>query len=494
MKRPTITITMTLLLRGFLAWIALLPVIWAAYAGTQDLPDLGDESAAVMSPYEERKLGETLMRQVRASLRLVNDPEINDYVQALGQRLVVHSGSARSDFRFFVINDPTINAFALPGGFIGVHTGLIMAAQSESELAAVMAHETAHITQRHLPRMFAESKRASKQIVAALLAAIVLASAGEAQGSQATLALASAGLAQKRLNFTRAHEEEADRVGIRILTAAEFDPQAMPAFFERLQNWGRLNETSLPEFLRTHPITSRRIAESRNRAEEYPYRQIPDSADFQHIRAKLRATTGGNPAEIVSVLKENLDQGKYRNEDAERYGYTLALLRIKEYDAARKEVAVLLQKNPDMVSYRILEAEIEMAAGQYEQALSRYAAATREFPSSRPLQRYYAAALLKTGHAQKARELLKKILKNRSDDPALQKMLATAAGETGARLEAHQAMASYYYLNGNLGAAIEQLQIAKRFAGDSFYLKSSLEARIKEIEEELSVENKKKRQ
>ncbi|MFQ6021833.1 MAG: M48 family metalloprotease [Acidiferrobacterales bacterium] len=483
---------MAFIVRGILPWIVLL-AISPAYAGTQDLPDLGDEAAAIISPHEERKLGETLMRKLRRSLRFLDDPEINDYLQILGQRLVAHSDSDRSDFQFFVIDDPTINAFALPGGFIGINTGLILAAQSESELAAVMAHETAHITQRHLPRMFAESKRTSKQVMAALLAALVLAGAGESTGSQATLALASAGLAQKQLNFTRAHEEEADRVGIGILAGAEFDPQAMPTVFERMQNWGRLNETNLPEFLRTHPITSRRIAESRNRAERYPYRQVPDSAQFHHIRAKLRATGRGTPTEIVMVLKDNLDQGKYRNAAAERYGYTLALVRVKEYDAARKEMALLLGKDPDSVTYRILEAEIEMAAGQYDKALDILANAARKFPANRALQRYYATALLKTGHPQTARELLKKALKNHADDPALQKMLATAAGESGARLEAHQALASYYHLNGNLGAAIEQLQIAKRFAGDSFYIRSSLDARIKEIQEELSAQKKGRR-
>ena len=180
--------------------------------------------------------------------------------------------------------------------------------------------------------MFAESKRSSKQLIGALLAAIVLANAGETGGSAATLVLAQAGLVQKQLNFTRSHEEEADRVGIRILADSGFDPRAMPAFFERLQTWNRLNETSLPEFLRTHPITTRRIAESSARADEYLYKQIPDSAEFHRVRAKLRASERGNVATIVEIFKENLDQGKYRNVHAERYGYTLALLRFKQYD------------------------------------------------------------------------------------------------------------------------------------------------------------------
>ncbi len=474
--------------RGLTVVLITLLALPIVYGGTQELPDLGDESAVVMSPHEERKLGERLMRQLRGSLRLVDDPEINDYTQFLGHRLVANSDSARSNFFFFVIDEPSINAFALPGGFIGIHAGLILTAQSESELAAVLAHETAHVSQRHLARMFAESKRSSKQLIGALLAAIVLANAGETEGSAATLALAQAGLVQKQLNFTRSHEEEADRVGIRILADSGFDPRAMSAFFERLQTWNRLNETSLPEFLRTHPITTRRIAESNARADEYPYKQVPDSAEFHRVRAKLRASERGNVATIVEIFKENLAQGKYRNVHAERYGYTLALLRFKQYDAARNEIAKLLRQDPNSVAYRILQAEIEIAAEQYKRALGLYTTTAVRFPSNRPLQRYHAAALLKTGHAQEARVLLKQAVKDQPDDPTLQKMLATAAGEAGERMEAHQALATYYYLNGDLKAAVEQFTIAQRFTGDSFYLKSSLEARIKEIKKELAEE------
>lgn len=475
----------------FLVLLVLLLVFPCVNAGIQDLPDLGDESTAIMSPYEERKLGEKLMRQVRRSLRLVDDPEINDYVQRLGQKLVASSDAAGSKFQFFVVDDPNINAFAILGGFIGVHSGLILAAQSESEVAAVLAHETAHISQRHVQRMLAEGKRTSRQVLAAVLAAMVLAGAGETEGTEATLALASAGLIQKQLNFTRANEEEADGVGMQILAAARFDPQAMPSFFERLQTWGRLNETALPEFLRTHPITSRRIAESRNRAETYPYQQVPDSAEFHRIRAKLRASAGTNPAEIANLFRENLAEGKYRNLEAEHYGYAIALLRIKDYGTARREVAALLRDNPNTVSYLILQAEIEMAAGVYAKALNLYAEAAKKFRRYRVLARYQAAALLKTGHPQKAWRLLKKAVKDQADDPVLQKMLATAAGESGERLEAHRALAAYYYLTGDPGGAIQHLKIAMRFAGDDLYLQSSLNARIKEIEREVAADKKK---
>ena len=457
-----------------------------AYADTANLPDLGDESLAVISPAQERKLGEDLMRQSRRSLAFMDDPEITEYIQSLGRKLVSHSDNPQQDFRFFVIDNPTINAFALPGGFIGVHTGLILATQSEAELASVLAHETAHITQRHIPRMIAESQRTTLPAMAAILAGILLASSGH-QGGEAAIALTSAAVAQKGINYTRSFEEEADRIGMQILARSDFDPRAMPAFFEHMQNMNRLNETSLPEFLRTHPVTTNRIADSRNRAEQYPARQVSDSGDFQQVRAKIRAlSSDGNPDEIVRSFRENLAQGKYRNIDAERYGYAVALLRTRQPVAARAEALKLIERQPGKPSYRILEAEAEMAMEHYKQALGIYADAYAKAPSDAALMQYYASALLKTDHYRQARDLLKTALQQRPESPVLYQMLAQAAGGMNSSFESHKALAEYYYFSGNPNAAIQQLQIATRYAGDNFYLQSSLEARIAAIKEEMA--------
>lgn len=472
---------------------ALLLVAPASNANPSNLPDLGDESGIVISPVEERKIGERVFRHIRGSPRFVSDPEVNHYIQDLGQKLVAHGDSTDAPFTFFVLEDPTINAFAMPGSFIGMHTGLIMAAQSESEVAGVLAHEIAHITQRHLQRMFAESKRTSRKVLLGMLAALALAAAGESAGAGAAAAVAQAGGIQQQLNFSRANEEEADRVGIEILASSNLDPQGLPAFFERLQTWGRLNETNLPEFLQTHPVTTNRIADSRARAQRYPYRQVPDTIEFYRVRAKLRARAPNDPSRIVNSFKDNLIHGKYRNLEAERYGYAWALLRVRGYDTAREQAIVLAKDHPNTVFYRILQAEVEMHARQYEEALQRYADAEKQFPRNQILARYYAAALLKAGRAQSAMRLVKKAMgSNNADDPFLQKMLATAAGEAGDLFQAHRALAAYYYESGNPGAAIQQLQIAKRYAGDSFYLQAGVDARIKEIQQELGDDDKKK--
>lgn len=457
------------------------------YADIGNLPDLGDESGSLISPSQEHKLGEDFMRTARRQLDIVDDPELNAYIQSLGQRLLPKNGpTAYQELHFFIIKDPSINAFAVPGGYIGVHTGLILATENEAELASVLAHETAHLTQRHLLRMNAEAKRTSIPAMAALLAAILLAGSGH-QGGEAAIAMTTATLAQKELNFTREFEQEADRIGMGLLTQAGYDARAMPAFFERMQSYTRLYENNLPEFLRTHPITTRRIAESRDRAEHYPVVKNPDATDFYHAQAKIRVLSSNNAADTVHRFKSRLDSGDYQNKNAELYGYALALLENKQYPEARSTIQNLLSQHADYGLYRIAQAEIELAAGNSAEALKLYATAVKKNPKDYALTQRYAAALLKTDHPAEARNLLKIVLRQWPQDPTLQKMFAIAAGNSGSLLEAHQAMAEYYYLNGNSDAAIAQLQIARQHAGENFYFLSSLDARIKEIREEAAL-------
>ncbi len=462
-----------------------------AYADNTNLPDLGDESLAVISPAQERKLGQDYIRQAHQTLSFMDDPEISEYIQTLGQRLVAHSDEPKQDFRFYVIDNPAINAFALPGGFICVHTGLILATQNEGELASVLAHEIAHVTQRHIPRMIAESQRTTLPALAAVLAGILMASSGH-QGGEAAIALTGATVAQRQLAFSREFEEEADRIGMHTLARSGFDPHEMPDFFERMQKLNRANETNLPEFLRTHPVTTNRIADSLNRADTYHIHEGPDSLEYLMVRAKIRALTADNPDDIVRGFKDDLAQGKHRNNvDADRYGYALALLRTRQLDTARVQAQKLIERHPNVVFYRVLQAEIEMSAGNYKQALAVYAAAYAKAPSEAALIRYYAGALLKTEHYRQARDLLKTALQQRPDDPILYKMMAEAAGNTGAQYDAHRALAEHYYLIGNPNAALEQLQLAARSAGNNFYQQSSVDARIAAIKEEMAANQNK---
>jgi beta-barrel assembly-enhancing protease len=457
------------------------PAGWATSLNG-NLPDLGDESAVVLSPQDERRIGEDFMRQARAQFDILDDPELNEYLRDLGRRLTA-GVVGLPEFHFFLVNNPTINAFAVPGGFIGVHTGLLLAARSEAEVAAVLAHETAHITQRHIPRMIAESRRISGPALAAILAGILIAASGQ-PGGEAAILLTTAGMAQNELNFTRAFEQEADRIGMNILNTAGYDARAMPAFFEQMELLTRLYENNLPEFLRSHPVTGRRIAESRNHAEGFPVRPNPDTGAFAHMQARLQVL-GSKADEALKLFRAKRGNGGATQHAADQYGYALALLANERYDEARRETALLLKSRADYVPYHILRAEIELAANNKPAGLSAYAEAGRKFPTSLALTQRHASALLKNSQPAQARQLLDTAVRQRPQEPALYKLLASAAGESGNRMEAHRAYGEYYFLTGQPRAAIEQFELAIRFANNNFYYVSSLGARIKEIQETL---------
>lgn len=456
-----------------------------AYAATYNLPDLGDQYQTALSPLQEQQLGADFMRSARRQLDIVSDPELNEYVQRLGQKLVAHSAAPGQTFHFFIVKDPTVNAFSVPGGYVAIDTGLILVAHNESELAAVMAHEIAHVTQHHVARMMAQSKRTTLPAMAALLAGVLLAGAGS-QGGEAAVAMTSAAMAQSQLNFSREFEAEADRIGMQTLNSAGYDAMAMPEFFDRLLRVTRYYDTP-PPFLQDHPTTPRRIAESTDEAEKFPRHPAPDNTAFYDAQSEVRVISSTNADQLVSDFRKRLAGGEYPQKDAEEYGYALALKDDQQFAAATKEIDGLISRHPDYLLYRIAQAEIELAAGNYSTALRLYAEARKQAPTDRALMQRYASALLKTGHAADASELLKKALRNDADDPQLYKMLAVAEGDTGHLLEAHRALAEHYYLNGNPQAAIQQLNIARRYAGNNYYYVSSLDARIKEIKEQVAL-------
>ncbi len=312
-----------------------LTVLLTPVALAEGLPDLGEYSQSVLTPLEEQRIGEEAMRDIRASNMLVDDIEITDYISSLGYKLVGNSPDNRQQFTFFVLSDPTINAFALPGGFVGVHTGLIQNTRSESELASVMSHEIGHVVQRHMARMMAQQKRDALPSMAMIAASILVAWASPQLG-QGALVSTEAGLVQRNLSFSRENEQEADRVGMQILDKSNFDTRAMPGFFETLLKNERFDGNA-PSFLRTHPLTTERISDMRNRAEQTPYRQVPDSIEYSLVRAKLRAIQG-TPNDTVRYFDNSLLEKKYSNEVAQRYGLVVALLREHNLERAQQEL------------------------------------------------------------------------------------------------------------------------------------------------------------
>nr|VFK45700.1 MAG: Putative Zn-dependent protease, contains TPR repeats [Candidatus Kentron sp. TC] len=462
------------------------------------LPDIGDSSETYLSAANARRLGEAFMREARARISIIDEPEISSYLNGLGYRLASHggassagfgnTGAAKTDFTFFAVRDPAINAFAVPGGFIGINAGLILNTESESELAAVLGHEIAHIRQRHIARAIQLSDNMNPLAIAGVLAAILIGSQSS-QAGRAAMTAVTAGTMQKRIDFTRANEKEADRIGMGILSAAGFDPRAAPDFFERLQTAHRYYSQP-PEFLSIHPVTVSRIADSRNRAEQYPYRQYVDSLAYHLTRAHLAVMMEQNPKKSITYFDNALRNGKYRNRAATRYGLALASMAANRWKEAKAEIGKLLKTHPNHVVFRARLAEIELASGHISKSTDIYADALLLHPGHQLLTEGYARALLQGNKPKKVIALLDRQGGESSRSPTLQQLLAKAFAHTSNRTGASAALAEHHYLNGDIDAAIRQLRIALETSAQDYYRNSRIEARLKQFEEERNLRAK----
>lgn len=449
-------------------------------ARADGLPDLGDVSQSSFSPAQERRLGERIMSEIRRDRSFYDDAEATDFINSLGNRLVTRGSDTRQAFDFFLINENNINAFALPGGFIGVHTGLILAAQSESELAGVVAHEIAHVTQRHIARMLEQQKQSQVASLAAMALAI-LAARANADVAQAAMAFGQAGMIQSQLNFTRGNEREADRVGIQILERAGFDPRGMPVFFERLQRATRVYEIAgSPSYLRTHPLTFERIADVQNRIEGLPYRQVADSLEFQLIRAKLRAQLD-EARQAVVFFEESLAQRKFLSEAASRYGLVASLTRTGDYARAKAQLAILRKDVPRSPIVENLACRLNFSAKERAAALACFRDALRVFPAYRALVYEYGDALMESGQPAEALKLVEASQRGNADDYRLYFMAARAHAMLNRPFAQHRAQGEGYARLGNFTAAVEQIQIALKTGEGDFYQLSSAEARLREL-------------
>ncbi|MDJ0806336.1 MAG: M48 family metalloprotease [Gammaproteobacteria bacterium] len=396
------------------------------------LPDLGSPSDQYLTPAEEIRLGQAFMQKIRETQKVVDDPLIAEYVQDLGNKLLKRSEAAAQPFNFFVIEDPVINAFAGPGGHIGIFSGLILATQSESELASVIAHEIAHVTQKHLLRAFDAANQMSGKTAALILAAILV---GVTTSSpDAGIAVASgvqASALQEQINFTRSNEQEADHVGIRILAESNFDPRAMPVFFERLTHASRLYESGIPEILRTHPVTTNRIADSLGRAEEYPYKQYTGSISYFLVREALRAKQFSNPDKAVKHFSSGLKEGRHLNKEAHQYGYVLALTASRDYQKARRLIIELLKQRPEQPEYILAEAEILKHSGQQKSALESLGTANLLMPDNYPIAITYIVELLESQQPAEAKQVIAKVRTLRPNDPRLFRLLGQSEKQIG---------------------------------------------------------------
>ena len=462
------------------SWVVVL-LLAASSAVAQTLPDLGSSGDAGLSPQLERRIGESIMRDIRfREPSYLDDPEVSDYLGNLGARLTQRAAGVRYDFEFFALRDHTINAFALPGGFIGVHTGLLMAAESESEVASVLSHEVAHVTQRHIARMLGQQQQMQLPVLAAIAAALLLGRSRPDLASGAAAA-ATAGAVQTQLSYSRDFEREADRIGFQALDAAGFDVHAMGSFFEKMQRGSRLaDDGSMPGYLRTHPITTERIADAQNRSASQPYKQHLDSPEFHLVRAKLRAEQGDARGALEFFQGLVRDQ-RYASEPAARYGLASALLRAKRPKEADAEMARVRAAGASGPMVESLAARIKLSLGDKGGAVALLSEAHARYPNSRPLLYAHAEALQEAGRSQQALTLLNDGVRLYSRDARLYQLQAKTYASLGKRALQHQAQGEVYALQGALPAAIEQLQLARNAGDGDFYQLSVVDARLKEL-------------
>ena len=461
-----------------------------APAAAQNLPNLGGSEREDLSPIMERKLGEQIMRDIRRDRDYLNDAPTLEYLNGFGNSLVAARpevrGEAGYDFFFFPVRDPSLNAFALPGGFIGVHSGLMLAAQSESELASVLAHEIGHVSQRHIARMLGNQK----QDMLIPLAAMVLGALAATKSPDLAMASMMGGQGyaiQRQLNFSRDAEREADRVGLQILGEGGFDTSGMVAFFGRLQNASRNYNDGAPAYLQSHPLTTERIADIQSRIRDQRYKQRADSIEFQLIRARLRVLQDPSAQGLrdSAVAFENQLLLKSRVQTAAaKYG--LAMIALRQ-DDPKKALALVDEARTaalkDSAPIAALAIEARTAAGQPAEALKQAQAARAAFPVSRGFAMQYADALIASGRNDEAVAFLRDQAQLYRSDVDVQDHLAKAYSAQGRQALQHLALAESYALKGALPAALDQLQIARRASDASFYDQSIIDAREREFQE-----------
>jgi predicted Zn-dependent protease len=501
---------------------ALIAASLAFSATAQDdvrLPDLGSSANALILPQEAQNYGASMLRQMRALDMVVDDPLLDDYINDLGYRLVASSDKPKEHFAFFIVKDPEINAFAAPGGYIAVNSGLLTITQNESELAGVIAHEIGHITQNHLQRAFEDSKKDAPLMALVLLGAIV-AGAGSHSGDapMAVLAGGQGLLAQKSINFTRKDEIEADRVGIQTLANAGFDPDAMAGFFQRMEDAMSAGAGGLdvPALLQTHPVTTMRISDAKARAAALvaaqklrPSGASMDKLQWQNSTAPIafvkdpatllapragRVNTYALMRERTQVLAgdatkqaiyygSNLQNRRGFDTPANHYGYALALTRSGRGAQAIEQLQPLLQSTPDSLILKLALADARLQAGQGPAALAIYSALNTQSPRNRAVALAYAKALTAGGDKEQARvaaNLLRPLLDNASE-PEIYSSYARASDKAGDSVRAGEAFADASYYAGRPFDAMEQLKRLLKRDDLDYYARVRIQARITEL-------------
>lgn len=460
-----------------------------AHSQPVGIPSMGAASSAELSPALERTLGEAIMEQGRRDPSYIADPDVSQYLTELGQELARHaSGSAGQPITVFALRDRQINAFALPGGFIGINSGLMVASESESELASVVAHEIGHVMQRHIARGMTQGSQSSAIMMASLAGALLAALAGSGDLAMGVAAFGQAAAIDRQLGFSRQAEQEADRIGFEMMTRAGYEPRGMLDMFNRLSNVARLNEGMGGNvYTRTHPLSIQRMSDIENRVRAVPAATRRDSTTFWYVRAKLRvmeARAGQARASAVAQLKRETEQFHGIRQSAAWYGLAYEAFLRQDYETARQALANIGPSGDDSSEVAVLNVRLALDQGDTAQGLELSRRAWARWPDRQAVALAHVDSLQKSGRDDQAVQFLQGRILDWPDVPRFHQLLAQSHERLGQTVEARRAMARYYELTGALPVAIEQLQQARGLTSD-FYLQSQLDAEIRIMKDRL---------
>ena len=445
------------------------------------LPNLGEASTSLYSAEYEYNLGRSWLRIFRSQAPTVDDPLMFSYLENLIFDLVSHSQLQDRRIDLVVVDNPNINAFAVPGGVIGVHNGLLLYAQTEDELATVLAHEIAHLSQRHFSRRVEFQRNQTPINLAAMLTGLVLMATAGGDAGMAALSAAQAAAQDSALRYSRSNEAEADRVGMQTMVAAGRDPYAAPAMFERMMQASRYSSGNrIPEFLRTHPLSENRVADTRNRAAQYPKTPRPVSLDYQLMRARAVMQLADTPEQAIQRFRGELE-GNPRSAEAATYGLVLALTAGGRADEASLELDGIWGKNRDRLEYIIADAEIDFARGNPEAAVEKLKQRLALSPGNHPLTMAYANALMQNQQSHIAEQVLVEQSRRQANDPALWYLLAEVQGLSGNIVGLHQSRAEYFILNGILTQAEKQLNYALKLVRNDYHTSATINQRLRDV-------------
>ena len=462
---------------------------WAAGAGLvqsatdQDLPELGSPANAAVSLEDEYQAGLGWFREMGKSGTLLEDPEVSDYIQQIGHSLSSRAEEGQHQFYYFVVRDPVVNAFAMPGGFIAINSGLILSTRNENELAGVMAHETAHVTQRHLVRQLIDQSHAGLVATAAMLAAILLgatAGRGSPDAMEGAILATQGAAIQHQINYTRASEFEADRIGIGTLAAAGYDPLGMASFFGYMsRNSPSPDRVNAVQFLIDHPINSDRVAEARNRAEQIGRIHHEDSLGYQLTRERLRSMVG-DPRVVRDYYASLVKNGAGLSME-ERYGKDVTDIAMRNPAAAIPDLQALVREYPKVTQFYGALGQAYLLNGQLKDSKQTLDKALDLFPRNVPITIRLSEALMRSGENKRAQLLLDDLFNFVEPTPAQTKLIAKAAKEAGDVADSYYYMSFYYVMNGELKMSAMQLQLALSLPGLDPIQRARFSARLDEI-------------